>query len=257
MQKLVTAWLAVGAVYLGGAPAEAAEAVKIARAPWCPYICNDPLKPGALAEVVAAAFAAKSMSVTYTTLPWARELAMTRSGEMDAMLGVGKNDAPDLVYPSRSTGRYQPCFYTLPGSKWEYQGVDSLKAVRLSVLQNQTFAPEVDAYIGGEGKKSGKVDFLHDENYLAQHFLKLEAKRVDVMLDDANVVRYHLENARKANQFRQAGCLRASAIWLGFSPAGKNTKAYMAAYELGLDTIRKSGQLKTILSKYGIDESSF
>ncbi|MFC4161399.1 substrate-binding periplasmic protein [Chitinimonas lacunae] len=256
MSPLRMSVLAAGLIYGTTVAVQAAEVVKVSLSPWCPYICTDPVKPGALIETITAAFATKGLQVRYIDVPWTRQIAMVRKGEVDAMSGVGKADVPDLVFPARSTGRYQPCFYTLANSTWQYEGIPSLKNIRLSVLKDTTFSKEVDEYINGEGKRSGKVDFLHDEDYLTQHFRKLEAKRVDVVLDDATVVNHFLNEKRLAKP-RQAGCLKASALWLGFSPVGKNTKTYLAAYEQGLETIRKSGQLKAILGKYGIDELSF
>ncbi|WP_186293302.1 ABC transporter substrate-binding protein [Chitinimonas sp. BJB300] len=240
------------------ARADAGEPVKISISPWCPYICEDKAAPGVLVEVTAAALLAKDLDSSFTSLPWLRLMATIKSGAMDAVLGIAKSDAPDLIFPSHSIGFYQPCFYTQASSKWVYKDVSSLRHVRLSVLKGQTVNDqEVDDYIHDESTRRGAIDFLSTENYLTQHFRKLALGRVDVVLDDARVVSHHLQQTTQANQFKQVSCLKATPIWIGFSLVGKHSKAYAMAFDEGLNAIKKSGQLKLILKKYGIEETMF
>ncbi|MGQ5522383.1 substrate-binding periplasmic protein [Chitinimonas sp. PSY-7] len=247
-----------GLLFLSATQVYAAEPVKITVSPWCPYICDDQTAPGALVEITTAALRKGGFSSTFTKLPWLRQMASTQSGAMDAVLGIVKTDAPDLIFPTRSTGRYQPCFYVLATSNWEYNGIASLKSVRLSVLKGQTFNnKEMDSYIRNGGTGKGTIDFLSTENYLPQHFQKLILGRVDVMLDDAKVASHYLEQTHQTSHFKQVSCLETTPIWIGFSPLGKHSQDYAAAFDEGLEAIQKSGQLKAIIKKYGMDEASF
>jgi hypothetical protein len=144
--------LALSGVTLASA-ARASGPVRVSAGTWCPYVCQDEARPGALVELTRAAFAAVDIAVTFRILPWEREISTTRRAETDAMLAVAKGDVPDFVFPKRKIGRFRPCFFT------------------------------------GEGSSSGAVDFLYSDDYLPLSFKKIDAGRVDVMLDDMNVVR--------------------------------------------------------------------
>lgn len=43
-------------------------------------------------------------------------------------------------------------------------------------------------------------------------------------------------------------------MYIAFSPAISQSKEYARILSEGVDTLRKSGELKTILKKYGLDD---
>jgi polar amino acid transport system substrate-binding protein len=237
--------------------AHAAEPVKITIGTWCPYVCNDKSRPGILVEISTAAFAARGLSTVYINQPWQRELATTRRGHVDAVLGIARADAPDLLFPKRSIGHFKPCFYVRSTSTWTYRDVESLKQIRLSVLQGETFGTLVDQYLSGEGSRNGLVDFLSGDQYLAQHFRKVLIGRDDAALEDERVISNFLRETNQTERFRKAGCLEQEEVWIAFAPFGKNSATYLSAFEQGLDTIIKTGRFKAILDKYGLDVQSF
>ena len=242
----------------GAAPAHAAAPVKIVISPWCPYICtDDKARPGVLVEITTAAFASQHAAVNFVDLPWQRQLMSTRDGSADAILGISRSDAPDLLFPRRPTGNFIPCFFVPLSSTWKYGGVNSLRNIRLSVLKGENFNKDVDAYLNGEGAHNGRVDFLSSESYLTQHFQKLAAGRADAVLEEARIAQNYLRSSHQSGRFKLAGCLDATPIWIAFTPSGSSGTAAMAVFEQGLDEIQKSGQLKAILEKYGLDQKSF
>lgn len=173
------------------------------------------------------------------------------------VLGITRADAPDLLFPKRSVGHFKPCFYVLSTSTWTYRAIESLKQIRLSVLQGETFGTPVDQYLSGEGSRNGLVDFLSGDQYLAQHFRKVLIGRDDAALEDERVVSHFLRETNQTERFRNAGCLEPAEIWIAFAPSGKNSAAYLTAFEHGLDSIIKTGQFKAILDKYGLNVQSF
>ena len=67
---------------------------------WCPYVCGQSgERPGILVEIARKAFEGKGVTIDYKTMPWARALKDTRSGQYAAALGAMHDDAVDLIYP--------------------------------------------------------------------------------------------------------------------------------------------------------------
>jgi len=247
--------LALSVVTLSSA-ARASGPVRVSAGTWCPYVCQDEARPGALVELTRAAFAAVDIAVTFRILPWERQISTTRRAETDAMLAVAKGDVPDFVFPKRKIGRFRACFFTGATSDWLYSGVASLKSRHLSVLRGTTYADEqINAYINGEGSRSGAVDFLYSDDYLPLSFKKIDAGRVDVMLDDMNVVRAFLSATGQETRFKMVGCLPMTSLWLAFSPGAVNAQSLADSFDLGLARISKTGQATQIYEKYGLADS--
>jgi polar amino acid transport system substrate-binding protein len=247
--------LAILSAMLLPAPARATNPVRVSAGTWCPFVCQDDARPGALVELSRAAFAAVDIAVTFRILPWGREIAATRKAETDAIVAVAKSDVPDFVFPSRKIGRFRPCFFTGAPSNWVYRGVSSLKSIHLSVLRGTTYPDdEVNAYLDQAGSRPSAVDFLYSDDYLPLSFKMIEARRADVMLDDRNVVEAYLHTSDQQARFRIAGCLPTTGLWLAFSPSAANAQSLADSFDLGLGRIVQSGEAKRIYEKYGLSE---
>jgi polar amino acid transport system substrate-binding protein len=228
-----------------------AEPIRITVTEWCPYLCTETDKPGFANKIVEAAFKSQGHEVDFQTLPWLRALDLTRKGEMDGSLAPAKAEAPDFIYPGLPVGQQQMCFFTRSDHAWRYDGISSLDEIRLGFLTNLSL-PGIMDYLA-ENTGTERVQPISDNEFMKKNFFKIDRGRIDALIDDQNVVYYYMKREgidREA--YRVAGCLDGEPIYLGLTPARPKQSARLAAiYEAGLRSIRASGELETILQRYG------
>jgi len=228
-----------------------AGSVSILADPWCPYTCEDvQKKPGFLIEVSQAALAGTEHKVEYKIMPWARALDEVRKGTAHGAAGATETDKEGMVF-SPSFGDSQTCFYAKPDLAWKYEGPESLAKVSLGAIVGYTYS-DIDAYIEKNKSNADKVQLLGGDSPLPQSLKKLEAGRVQVFVEDKNVVDYFYANQGKKNPFEAKGCLPASAVYVAFGEKNKDTAAITKALNDGYKKIQASGDLKKILDKYGL-----
>ena len=118
-----------------------AKPLVFATGDWRPYIFekNDTLDvnhPGFSIEIVDRVFAKLGYQITYKTPPFSRQLIDTESGVYAALVGLVVSDAHDFIYQTESVGQINNCLYTRNGNEWKLNGITSLDAVNLGVINS-------------------------------------------------------------------------------------------------------------------------
>ncbi len=227
---------------------------------WCPYICTEqgnPQKlapnPGYLIEILQ--YALKDKTIGYESPSWKRAILETRNGNYDAVIGIFKSVAPDLIYAHTPQGYSQMCFTVQKDNPWVYNGIDSLEHIRLGVIEGYYYDEgAVDQYIENHSRDSAKIESIPGERGLIQNLEKLFSNRISGVIDDHQVVQYTLMKNSLSNVFKYAGCLKGIDVHIGFSPKNPDAGLYAQKLAQALLELRKTGQLDKILDKYGIED---
>jgi polar amino acid transport system substrate-binding protein len=116
--------------------------------PACPFNCKGlpDENRGLLVERAADALAEEGIGVAYDELPWSRAIIEVRNGNYDAIVGTGLSETPDFYFPPEPLAIARHSFYTLPSSSWKYQGLESLQAIRIGVIQDYSYGGLYDSY---------------------------------------------------------------------------------------------------------------
>ena len=102
---------------------------------------------GLVVDIAKAVIEAKGHTVSYTVASWSRAIEDCRSGQYNAIIGATIEDAPDFVYPVEEQCQIRFAFFAKKGSPWKYRGIDSLKTIRLAVIQDYGYEQELLDYI--------------------------------------------------------------------------------------------------------------
>lgn len=232
-----------------------AATITIVADEWCPYNCEPGSdKPGFMIEIAQKTLGAAGHTIDYKNMPWSRAIDEARKGKFDAIVGAAKDDAPDFVYPSVSLGVSGSIFAVRKGETWKYAGIDSLAGHSIGVIQDYSYDDDFDKYVEANAKDSAKLQVAAGESALETNIKKLEAKRIDAMVEDKSVLNYALSQMGKAGAFDVAGALGDAEVYIAFSPAKKESAEYAKLLSEGLQKLRASGELKTILAKYGLED---
>lgn len=210
--------------------------------------------PGYMIEIAQTILIDNGHSLDYQTMPWERSLAEVRTGKYDCVVGATPGDAEDFVFPEESWGEFESTFYVKKGSSWRYADLDSIKNIKVGVIGGYAYSDEFDAYVA-ENKSSAMVQVLNANNALEQNIKKLNAGRIDTVVESHLVMKAKLMEMGLADNIVPAGALTESEpIFIACSPAKASSKIYSKLFSDGIQKLRASGQLKTILDKYGLTD---
>ncbi len=254
MKKLLTLAAVLFVVTLSAGSALAAT-LTVRADNWPPFN-GDPKsgKPGYMIEVLKAIFEPQGVQVDYQTMPWNRSKDEVKSGKYDAIVGADNEEAAGFVVPKESFGKYLNCFFVAPTSSWRFQGGESLKQIKLGVIEGYSYDEQVNAYI--KSAPQGKVVAATGDDALPRLLKMLQAGRIDAVLEDASVLNAALSaNNIPASQVVLAGKLSvARDLNVAFSPARDTSRKYSEQFSAGIAELRKSGKLKQILDRYNVKD---
>lgn len=243
------------------ARAEEAVTLTLVADPWCPYTCGEQdANKGTMIEIAEAAFALQGIKVNYKVIPWARALEMVRAGKYDAVVGATKNDAPDFVFPSNEQGLQSMMFWVKKDATWEYHALADLDAINMGVIQGYTYGKVVDDYVQKNMENKVKLQVMSGDTALKLNIRKLLAGRIDVLPEEASVIRYYFQSngvdfpLKSAGMVSEKDSIESRALYVAFSPANKNAQKYAAILSDGMKMLRESGKLAAILYRYGLQD---
>jgi len=246
----LVAW---GVLGMGG-PA-VAETITLRADRWCPYNCApDSDKPGYMVEIAKAVFEPKGYTIDYQNLPWSRALDEVRAGRFDAAIGATPEEAPDFVLTASPLGMSTNVIGTRRGYGFRFTGVGSVKGHRLAAVQDYAYAPELDAWIAENAGKGDAVQLAAGDNVTTMNIRKLLAERVDLVLEDLNVLEYSLAAEGSAGLLELHEVASGAPLYIAFSPARPGSATLATMLEEGVQALRRSGELKRILDRYGLKD---
>jgi polar amino acid transport system substrate-binding protein len=139
-----------------------AESLSFVTIDYCPFTC-DPLqeagKEGFMTDVVREVFEGHGYSVEFEMLPYVRAVKAVEEGQYDGIVVVGRDYAPDLVYPAEPTVVQRVAFLVDAESPWRYTGVESLFNIQVGVVRGFHYVdPELVAYLDAERDNKARVN---------------------------------------------------------------------------------------------------
>lgn len=219
---------------------------------WCPYNCDPKSdRQGYMVDIVRAVFEPLGYTVDYNILPWSRALNETRSGQHDAVLGAGRDDAKDFVF-GLPLGLSGSVLAQRRGYGFHYQGPASLQGHRLGAAQDYAYDPELDAYIQAAAGQMNAVQLLTGENVASLNLRKLAGGRIDLVLEDSYVLAYALGLTRLSEMIDVQPVGVRSPLYIAFSPNRAGSRHLAGLLDNGVRQLRSDGRLARILTRYGV-----
>lgn len=229
-----------------------AETITLVADEWCPYNCAPGAeKPGFLVELAQRVFEAEGFRVEYEIVPWARAIRDTRAGRYSAIVGAVRSEAPDFVYPEGTGFGAGTNAYVKAGSDWRYTGPASLGGVTLGVILDYSYGEATDAYVKRHRDDASRVQLSTGEHALEKNVAKLLQERVSVVLEDPAVMRYFLARTGQTDAVAPAGALERIEVFIAFGPKEAHAVEHARMLSEGMRRLRDTGELTTILARYG------
>ncbi|MBF0240156.1 MAG: transporter substrate-binding domain-containing protein, partial [SAR324 cluster bacterium] len=230
------------------------------RADFWPPFNGDPKasRPGYMIEVLKAIFEPLEYGVDYQLLSWDSALKSVNNGESDLAVGTEPDESPDFLFPDEPIGMTLNSFFIRKDQKWRYQGIDSLRKIRLGIVQDYSYVDAIDAYI--QDPKNADKLLVSKGKYPMKFLLpKLLNGDIDAVIETPQVIQWNIKEQNiPPNQIVPAGNPgQYDNIYAGFSPHKNKintSRQYAKLFDQGIRKLRESGKLQTILDQYGIQD---
>jgi polar amino acid transport system substrate-binding protein len=229
-----------------------AQTITIAADPWPPYngIAGS-AEPGYGIELAKKIYGEAGYEIIYINIPWARAVPETRQGNFNAIIGANIEDAPDFIFPEEEFGISKRALWALKGTAWRFNGMDSLKSVKIGAIQDYSYGKQFNDFFR---KNKNLVDYVHGENALLLNISKLLTGRINVIIENRNVFLYTVKKLGVSDRIINVGSeVSSDKVYIAFSPGIKESKKYAAIFTRGIRKMQQNGDLKKILEKYGLE----
>lgn len=232
------------------APA-AADVIELRADHWCPYNCEpDSERPGYMIELAREALAPFGHEVRYETLNWLRSIDKARRGEVQGIVGAIPEEAPDFVF-GPPLGPLADGIVTREGEEIDPGAEGAFKGLRIGAIRGYEYYGPLANYIEAHEDDRARVQFTHGDDALAKNLRKLAAGRLDVVVEDLNVIRHGVAADRlKGLSVRSLDVPEPG--YVAFSPANPKSERYAREMTEGLSRLRESGRLIEIMDAYGL-----
>lgn len=209
---------------------------------------------GYFLDIVRAVFEPKGHRVTYIIRPWKRAVWEVEAGTYDALLGPFKTEAPGFIFPEEEIGFTTLSFFTRKDSAWTFAGLESLKEVRLGIIQDYEYRPWLQEF-----RQEHPENFvvLSGEDATYRNLQLLIRGRIDAIPTNENSFRYRAKHAGVLDQIRFAGrdtIGEGKNLYIAFSPKKPTSEIYARLLSEGIRELRRFGRISRILAKYGLKD---
>lgn len=247
----------LGGLLLAVTLSAAADVITIRADEWLPYNGGSNMKPpGYMIEMADAIAKKNGHTLDYRNMPWENAVEAVRSGLTDCLVGAYKSDAPDLMFPSKGWGRSANAFYGFKENAWRYNGLDSLKTVRVGIAEGYSYGDEFDAYFEANKADATKVVVVEViGRAIVRLIARVVSRRIDVFIEDTNVATYGLKSAGIDDRIVSLGLAgELNDMYIACTPKTPRGRELADMFDRGADELRKSGELATILAHYSLSD---
>jgi polar amino acid transport system substrate-binding protein len=254
--RKVRIWLIISLIVCGliGSTGGRCAEISLCADAWCPYNCvPGSSRPGMAVEIAQDIFGAAGDQVVYQELNWARCVEDARSGRFTGIIGAIPSDAPDFTFPKVPIGHSGDAYAVRKGDDFKFDGAASLNGRVLGVIRSYSFSGPIGAYIAAHAT-DGKVEFVSGDAALLKNLDKLVAGRVDVVLDDRNVMLHSIKELGWMDRLHVVDGLNDTPVYIAFSPKAPDPVKLAAILDAGILRLRASGQLAQILARYDLKD---
>ncbi len=234
-----------------------AEQITLVADEWCPYNCVPGSSyQGFMIDIAEQIFNKQGITVNYLVIPWARAKLAVRIGHYHGIVGAGREEVPDFIFPKEPLGKAEHTFFTTDQSplSWEYEGLPSLKKITLGVIRGYSYGSLYEKYILKHRNNRDLIEIVSGESGLQQNIDKLQMGRIDMLIEDRTVFNYYLFQNKIKNTFSSRGLAFKEEVFIAFSPELQKSQQYADILSTGMQALRASGELARILKKYGLED---
>lgn len=228
-----------------------ADEVTIVSDRWPPYngTPNSPA-PGYVIEIAEYSLAKAGHTIHYQLWSWEKSIKLVNEGKRDCLIGDHRSSIPNYYFPELHVGVDQTVFVVRKGFDWRYTGMSSLAKIRIGNIYGYQYTPDMHQYIQSQ---PGNLSNTKGKYAIESNLSALINGQLDAVIESKNVLLASLKKQDWLDEVEFAGNV-TEHYKIHFACTASNPAAaeYVRLITEGLTELRQTGQLNTILKKYGL-----
>ncbi|MCB1144101.1 MAG: transporter substrate-binding domain-containing protein [Leptospiraceae bacterium] len=166
-------------------------------------------RKGYAIDMIEEIYRNKGFTIKLNTFPYARGLLMIQKGECDiyAEAAYSPEEENNFIFGEEPTFLYQLAFVVRKDSQWRFQGIESLKEIRVATGVGWDYSyvsSDYQKYLTDPENK-GKVEFLSGEDVVERILKLMISGRIDAYCDSIDVINYFANKLNISEEIREAG----------------------------------------------------
>lgn len=251
--RMLLLFIPVVSISYASSTCDQAKEITLVADQWCPYNCVPGTeRPGLLVEIANYSFSQEGYKINYIVRPWIRSILTVRNGDYDGIIGTGRDETPDFIFPDEPLYSIEHVFYVKNTSDWRFSGFKSLQNINLGAIKNYSYGSLLKEYIEPNQANIARLTILHGDDAFSRLVELLKIDRIDAFVEESNIVLNYLTGLNSYEDIKSAGVASKEDIYIAFSPKKRNAKLYANILSKGLKELKSSGKLDHLLLKYSL-----
>ena len=220
---------------------------------WAPYIIDlsSNKEKGYLVELLKEIAKRVDVKIIFEKHSYVKSISLVEEGKADILIGCTKIEDKKIKMVNVPLAKIHYSFYTVTGSKWKYDGIQSLKKVKLGIIKGYGYGP-LEAY--AKSNKSNIKEFS-SATPLLDSIKALFKGDIDTFAQDVAATNYTLNNKFHNKKLRKAGNLRGKGkIYFCVSEVSDKSNTILDLLTKEIELMKNEKVIKKLREKYYIVE---
>lgn len=239
-------------------PEEKARPIVIASDPWCPYACDPEAdgREGYMVDMIREIFEGAGLKVEYRVVNFAMMKRMARDGSATALPGAATTMDGAIRLPSLAQGNSANAVALSRSLSFKFHKPQDFEPFRLGVIKDYDYGGALQSYVDQNNQNPDRILVLSGFGYshLVQGLRMLTAGRMDMLLDDHNVLRWQIRRMGLEQHVTTQSLGDDADLFVGFSENDPRAPVLAQMMADGTRRLRASGRLAAIMRNYGLEE---
>ena len=194
-------------------------------------------------DILRESYHAMGYDIDLFISPWARAMHVTKNSTVDILFPTGKNKKREKLfnYSNQSINEAIFLLYTNANNTLKWDGLKSLKGLRIAVIRGYNFGDE-----WSQTKGIVKIPI----NGILQGFRMLEANRIDGFIGYEDNWDYVLNKEDIKYKFKKFPSFGSSSEYLVALKSNQKGKDLLEVFDEGKQKLIINGKLKQIKTKW-------
>lgn len=241
-------------------PAERDRPIVIASDPWCPYACEPDTdgREGYMVDLTREIFEGLGFKVEYRVVNFSMMKRMAKDGSATALPGMASTLDGSVLLPTLAQGNSANAIALPRTRSFTYVKPQDFEQYRLGVIKDYDYGGSLQEYVDQNTQNPDRIVVLSGFGYshLVQGLRLLSADRIDMLLDDHNVLRWQVRRMGMQQQLTTQSLKDDADLFVGFSLNDPRSPELARIMAEGTRRLRENGRLAIIMRNYGLEEQA-
>ncbi|MBP7338162.1 ABC transporter substrate-binding protein [Niveispirillum sp.] len=234
--------------------------IVVASDPWCPYACDPDAdgREGYMVDLTREIFEGLGFKVEYRVVNFAMMKRMAKDGSATALPGMASDMEGAVLLPVLAQGNSANAVALARSQGFNYTKPQDFERFRLGVIKDYDYGGALQEYVDQNTHNSERITVLSGFGYshLVQGLRMLTAGRIDMLLDDHNVLRWQMRRMGMQQQLTTLSLKDDADLFVGFSQNDPRAPELARLMAEGTRRMRENGRLAAIMRNYGLEEQA-